>query len=480
MTPFWAIALVVDYILVPFVIASVLRRRREPMAMLAWILVILLMPYLGMGLYLLMGSNRVVRRTRRRRRRVAHLITKLEFWTKQHVEGGGAGFEPHLAEDLRGVAQLGQRLSGMPAVAGNTVRLYQEANETYAALEAAIRAARHHVHMEYYIWRPDETGLYFRDLLVERARAGVTCRLLLDSVGCWRLGRGFVRPLKAAGVEVVFFLPLRPFGRRFSPHMRNHRKIAVVDGQVAFLGSQNIGDEYRGRLRRLSPWYDTHMRIDGPAALFVQRTFAEDWLYAAHENIVGEEYFPRPPRPGESIVQIMPTGPDQNVSPLDHILFAAVSSAQRSIRIATPYFVPGPGLRMALIHACSRGVEVKLVLPSRTDARITLWAARSFYEELLEAGARIYEYEAGVLHSKIVTVDDRWCMLGSANMDVRSFRLNFEVTGLIYDTGVSRALAESIESFCRRARHIALRDVRERGLPRELLEGLARILTPLL
>jgi cardiolipin synthase len=246
------------------------------------------------------------------------------------------------------------------------------------------------------------------------------------------------------------------------------------------MGSQNIGDEYRGRLRRLSPWYDTHLRVNGPAALFLQRTFAEDWLFATRENIGGEQYFPPPERPGRSVIQILPTGPDQNVSPLEQIVFAAVASARETIRITTPYFVPGPGLRMALIHASSRGVRVELVLPTRSDSLIMLWAARSFYAELVDAGVKIYEYDGGVLHSKIVTVDDRWCMVGSANMDVRSFRLNFEITALLYDQDVTRQLSESIARFCHRARIISARDVWHRRLHQQLIEGTARLLTPLL
>lgn len=476
----WAIALVVDYVLVPFVIVSVLRRGREPMAMLAWILFIVLVPYVGIILYWLMGSGRVVYRTRRRRRRVAHLVARLERWARQRAEAGEAALDPQLPEDLRGVARLGERLSGMPATGGNLVEVYQEANRTYAALEAAIRAAQRHVHLEYYIWQPDETGRMFRELLIEKARAGVRCRLLLDAVGCWRLGRRFIRPLTEAGVQVAFFLPLRPFRRRLSLHMRNHRKIAVIDGEVAFAGSQNIGDEYRGRLKRLSPWYDTHMRVRGPAALFLQRTFAEDWLFATREKIDSEDVFPAPARAGSSVVQILPTGPEESVSPLEQVLFAAVSSARASIRVATPYFVPGGALRMALIHACSRGVRVKVVLPTRTDAPITLWAARSFYAELLDAGAEVYEYDAGVLHSKIVTVDNRWCMVGSANMDVRSFRLNFEVTALIYDPQVTRELSASVDGFCQRARTITPRYVWRRPLRQQLLQGAARLLTPLL
>jgi cardiolipin synthase A/B len=474
----WAIVVIGGYVLAPFFVASVLRRRQEPMAMLAWILAIIFLPYAGMILYWLLGSNRVVRRTHRRRRRIAHLIARIETSASQHAQAGEVDTE--LTEDLRGVARLGQHLVQMPATSGNEVRVYQEANATYAAIEAAIRAAEHHVHLEYYIWQADETGRLFRDLLIEKARAGVECRLLLDSVGCWRLGRKFLQPLIEAGVRVAFFLPLYRLRKRFSPHLRNHRKIAVMDGHTAFMGSQNIGDEYRGRLRRLSPWFDTHMRISGPAALFLQRTFTEDWLFATREDLAGQQYFSHPPRPGRSIVQILPTGPDPNVSPLEQIVFAAVSSARRSIRIATPYFVPDPGLRMALIHACARDVRVELVLPTRSDSALVLWAGRSFYAELLEAGVRIFEYDQGVLHSKIITVDDRWCMLGSANMDVRSFRLNFEITALVYDAQVTQELSDSVARFRDMARPMHLREVRNRRLHQQLVEGTARLLTPLL
>jgi cardiolipin synthase len=470
--------LIANYVLAAVVTVSVLRQRKEPMAMLSWIGAVLVLPVLGTLLYWLFGSTWVVRRSRRRRRRVAHLIAKLEAWAKQ--QAGGTGEEPDFPQDLRAIAGLGRRLADLPATRQNAVEVYQESEVTFAALEDAMRAAKHHIHAEYYIWRADETGYFFRDLLIDKARAGVQCRVLLDAFGCFRIGRKFTRPFTEAGGHVAFFMPLRPFRKNISPQLRNHRKIVVVDGKIGFLGSQNIGDEYRGRLKKLSPWYDAHMRVAGPAALLLQRAFCEDWLFATRQDLSGEAYFPEPPRPGHSIVQILPTGPEQNINPLEQILFAAVSSARHKIRIATPYFVPSPALRMAFTYACSRGVTVELVLPTRSDATIVLWAGRSFYRELLERGVKIYEYDGGVLHSKLVTVDDRWCMLGSANMDMRSFRLNFEVTALIYDHRVTRDLAASIDRFCRRARDITLRELRERSRYREVIEGTARLLTPLL
>ncbi len=479
---FWLAFWCVHYLLAVVFVGSVLRRRREPTAMVAWVFAILTVPVLGMVTYWLFGSNRLHRKVRRRRRRRAHLLSRIKGWAAQQTVPHAEGTEAKLPDDLVPIAQLGSGLADMPAIGGNEVKVLEEAEATYAALEEALRGAQQHIHLEYYIWRADETGRRFRDLLIERAREGVECRLLLDAVGCWGVPRSFLRPLVEAGGRVAFFLPLRPFPlrKRWSLHLRNHRKIAVIDGRTAFLGSQNVGDEYRGRKAALSPWYDVHMSVVGPAALFVQSVFAEDWFFAVREQLDSERYFPEPDRAGDATVQILPTGPDQQMSILSQIMFAAVASAHTSIDIATPYFAPDLAMRMALAHACYRGVRVRVVLPTRSDSKLALWAARSFYAELIDAGVEVYEYEEGVLHSKLVTVDDRWCMLGSANMDVRSFRLNFEVTGLLYDASVALALTGYVDRFCAAGRRVTPREVWRQPLARRIGEGAARLFAPLL
>jgi cardiolipin synthase len=482
MPPLWVLLLGMNYALALVCVVRVLRSQREPPSMVIWVVTLLTLPGVGLIVYYLLGSSRLRRKARRRRRRVAHLIRSFQEMTEQRGLPHAAQHGSALPADLAHIERLGRTLGDMPATAGNEVRILQDAEETYAVLEEAIRAARHHVHLLYYIWQPDETGHYFRDLLIARAREGLECRLLLDSVGSHRLGARFLRPLTEAGVRVAFFMPLHlyPLRRRWSLHLRNHRKLAVIDGHVGFTGSQNIGDEYRGRRADLSPWYDTQVRLTGPAALFLQETFAEDWFLATREALAGPAYFPPPPQPGNSFVQILPTGPYEVASVLAHVIFAAVSSAHTSIRIATPYFVPDLPMRMALLHACYRHVPVRLVLPSRSDATLALWAARSFYAELLAAGVEIHEYEQGMLHSKIVTVDDRWCMVGSANMDARSFRLNFEITALIYDAAVAGALAQTVDGFCAQARRITARAAHRLPWRQQVAEGTARLFAPLL
>lgn len=484
MSSLWTAISLLDVGVAILAISYVLRGRKEPVAMIAWVLAIIMLPFVGALLYALMGADRIQRRaTRKRGRRIIPALARLhrpasERTRKADTEIAG----PALPGDLHVIERLGRRLAHNPATSGNAVDVYAEADQRqmYAALEEAIRAAEHHLHLEYYIWQADATGRHFRDLLIERARAGVEVRVLLDAVGCWKLTRRFLAPWREAGVQVRFFMPLYPLRRRWSPNLRNHRKIVVVDGRMAFTGSQNIGDEYRGLRKRLSPWYDTNLRVRGPAALYLQQVFAEDWLFSGGEELSDDAYYPDPDRPGASIVQIVPTGPQQGVAVLGQLVFAAVSCATRSIRIVTPYFVPGSSVREALKHAAYRGVQVELVLPARGDHPLVLWSGRSFYRELVEAGVRIYEFDQGALHSKIMSVDHRWAMIGSANMDIRSFRLNFEVTAVIFDEPLARQVSQSIQGFLERSQNMQSLALARRGMPYELMEGAARLFAPLL
>lgn len=481
MLPLWVWLALLHGLLAGGAVLLILRTRGEPRGMLAWMYCVTLIPILGPTLYALVGSNRVKRKARRRRRNVAHLLNLIDREAEARACTPRDTSGPLLAEDQKVVERLTRRLVEIPAVAGNEVAVYNEAEETYAGLANSIRAARRHIHLQYYIWQPDETGAYFRQLLIDKAKEGVKCRVLLDAVGCFGLSRKFVQPWINAGVQVAFFMPLFPsMTKRWSLNLRNHRKIAVIDGLTAFAGSQNIGDEYRGRLKKLSPWYDTHFRIRGPAALFLQQTFAEDWAFATNERLTGDSIFPPPELCGTSDVQILPTGPDQDVGVLGQLTFAAVSSAKSTIRIGTPYFVPDAALQSALIQACYRGVRVSLVLPTRSDNPLTLWAGRSYYAELLDAGVEIFEFDDGMLHSKIMCVDDRWCMLGSANMDVRSFRLNFEITAIVYDQAVAAGMGRYIETRCNQSRRILANDVWAKGLLTQAKEGFARLFTPVL
>lgn len=451
--------------------------------MLAWIFGILLMPIMGAIFYYMIGERRVRRRTRKIRKRMAPIVQALASSADREESAAAAlrqlKANPGLDDSLRQLAELSSKLGTVPPTTGNSVEASLTAQETYESILQAINGARDHVHLEYYIYRPDATGKMFLDRLVEKARQGVEVRVLIDAIGSWRTSRKFFRPLLEAGGHVAFFLPAIPWRRTWHINCRNHRKIVVVDAEVAFAGSQNIGDEYRSLLRRLGPWKDTHLRLEGPAVRELQEVFVEDWYFAAEENLTGDRYMKRQPARGDSLVQIVPTGPDQEHPILSHIFFAALALARKSIRISTPYFVPDPGLILALQHAAYRGIQVDILIPTKTDSRLVLWAGRSYYQDLVRAGVRIHEFRHGMLHSKVVSIDDTWTLVGSANMDVRSFLLNFEVTALILDENLSRKLRKDFWCDVQNSRSVQLL---EKSGPfwSTLLEGTARLLTPLL
>jgi cardiolipin synthase len=453
------------------------------MAALSWILGILLLPFLGLALYLLIGERRVKRRVKKRRRRRERIVRAIQAASQAKAgTAGSSGAEIPASPDegMLELARLSMKLGQSPLTGGNKVKVFTSAQETYDEILLAIDAATDHVHLEYYIFRPDETGKCFVDRLAEKARTGVEVRLLLDAIGAWRTTRRFLKPLIDAGGKVETFLPAVPIRRHWHINCRNHRKIVIVDGEAAFTGSQNIGDEYRGRRRELAPWHDTHVRIDGPAARELQEIFVEDWYFACEEELTGPKYLRNPAARGESLVQIVPSGPDQETAVLSHIFFSAISLARRTIRISTPYFVPDPGLLLALQHAAYRGLRVEILIPTKTDTLLALWAGRSFYQELIRAGVCIHEHDHGMLHSKTVSIDDRWTMISSANMDIRSFLLNFEVTASIFDQSIAERVARDFAGQLERSRRIpAIADGSAPLVP-SLLEGAARLLSPIL
>lgn len=380
----------------------------------------------------------------------------------------------------RALIRVATRISESVVTRGNDVIVYQDPEALFLSLSLAIESARSHVHLLYYIFTDDETGRAIGDLLAKKARQGVEVRLLLDAVGCWRLSNSFVRRMKRDGIHVAFFLPWGLSKRRLHLNFRNHRKLVVVDGRVGFAGSQNIGDIYLGRLKKYGPWRDTHLKITGPAASSLQEVFVEDWHFATQEDLSADRYFPLPSPAGEKFVQIVASGPDHRPNVMHQLLYAALADARTSVSLMTPYFVPDHAMLMALQSAAYRGVRVRLLLPAKSDNWLVLWAGRSFYHDQLETGIEVYEYDDGMLHSKVVVIDRRWAMVGSANMDVRSFRLNFELTSLIYDTSTAEALQSDFDHLREGARRVVLKDVQSWNYRQTLAAGLARLTSPLL
>ena len=350
----------------------------------------------------------------------------------------------------------------------------------YASLAEAIEAARHHVHLEYYIWNADRTGTRLRDLLCRKARQGVQVRFLVDALGS-PLGRRFLRPLREAGAEVAWFNRMSLFHFRAGLfNFRTHRKIVVCDGQVGFVGGINVSDDESAAVSGRWAWRDTHLRIEGLPAGWLQRTFLEDWYFATGGGPRDASYFPAVGQQAQGPwVQIATSGPDHDWYAIHKLFFALIAAARRRVLISTPYFVPDEPILAAIAGAALRGVDVRLLLPKRNNSFLVAQAARSYFDELLQAGVQVYEYGPRFLHAKTLVADDV-ALVGTANMDNRSFRLNFEVMAAIYDAAAAEALAKTFAADLRHAERCTGRRSRNTPFHLRLIQSAARLLAPVL
>lgn len=456
----------------------VLIRRKDPGSTIAWILTLVFLPVVGALLFLLFGRSRV-RWSAQRKRNADEALRGNLIGFRATPSDVGALPVP-LAGQTGGLFRVGEVLSRSRATAGNRVDVLEGGPAAYAAIGEAIDAAERHVHAEYYLIRPDKTGRWFLDKLMGAASRGVAVRLLCDGWGCFALPRTWVKQLRQQGVQVTFFFPLSSM--LLQPvSLRNHRKIVVVDGTVAFTGGINIGDEYLGQLHSVGAWRDTHIRIHGPAAASLQSVFLRDWYFSTRERPERESFFPPAGEPmGEAYASILTSGPDTDSEAIHRVFFGAIAGARERVFITTPYFVPDRALVVALQMAALQGVEVRIILPSRSNHVVTFHAGRSYYEELIEAGVHIHEYGPGMIHAKMMVVDGVLALVGSANMDLRSFRLNFEVHALIGDGYTARALERSFTADLAQTKEVSLEAWRARSLGSRVAEGAARLVSPLL
>jgi len=448
-------------------VVAVLARRREPAVALAWLLGIVLFPVLGMICFWYFGRDRVRRSARPRLRLLA----------ERRAEESTAGFEL-VAGSLRSLARTAWQSARAPVTVGNLVEVLIDGTEVYPAELAAIEGAQRTVDATYYSFGRDEIGRRFRDALVAAAQRGVRVRLLVDALGSINLG-GFLRPLKRAGGAWHPFLPFNPFDG-LSLNLRNHRKTLVTDSEIGFLGGLNIGDEYLHGTRALGAWRDTSLRIHGPAVAELQAVFADDWAFTTGSETEAKPNPDTIPSLGRCPVQIVPSGPDDRAEAIYDVFFAAISLAKRSLDLATPYFVPDLAIWVAIRSAAMRGVRVRILVPGRNDQWLTAAASRSYGEELMTAGVEIYRYTPGMMHAKTMIIDGEWASVGTANMDVRSFRLNFEVTALLYDPEAIRPLQASFERDVAQSELVDPRRFGERPFFVRAVEGFARLLSPLL
>lgn len=449
---------------------------------MAWILVLVFLPAAGAILFLMFGRDRV--RIPARKKRELDALVQAQVATARD-ESPDADPPSNVAITAispleTALFRIGQRLTRLRATDGNKVDVLVDGGAMYDTLGAAIDAARHHVHAQYYLIRNDATGAWFRDRLVAAARRGVAVRLLCDGFGCFALNGAWKRPILKAGGEIAEFLPMSSWPLQ-PVNLRNHRKIVVVDGVTAFTGGFNIGDEYRGSMPGVGSWRDVHLRIEGPAAAELQRIFFQDWAFATKKPIDPRAYFPRDLAPrGTAKVAVVTSGPDTRTEAIHRMFFGAIVGATREIALTTPYFVPTESLTVAMELAAMRGVDLQIILPGRSNHAATFHAGRSFYTDLLRAGVDIREYVPGIVHAKTLVADSQVALVGSANMDLRSFRLNFEVHTLVHDETTATRLHETFEDDLARCRRVELPAWEARPWSYKVKEGASRLVSPLL
>ncbi|UOY92147.1 cardiolipin synthase [Ectobacillus sp. JY-23] len=449
---------------------------RQPSKTLTWLIVLGIFPVIGFFAYLLFGQNF------RRKRIFARkgLLDEQAFSRyKESMQEREEYLELH--EEQSVLLQLAERIGTSHVSFRTETKVLTNGGETFAAILETLEQAKHHIHMEYYIVRHDGIGTQIKELLIKKAKQGVHVRFLYDAVGSFRLSKKYIKDMTDAGVEIVPFFPVRVPILNDKINYRNHRKIIVVDGNEGFIGGLNIGDEYLGKDEYFGFWRDTHLYLKGEAVQSLQLIFLQDWFYMTGETLVNPIYMAaeRLPRK-DGGVQLIAGGPDNKWETIKHLYFAMITSAKESIWLATPYFIPDDDILSALKIAALAGLDVRLLMPAKPDKRTVFYASRSYFPELLEAGVRIYEYEQGFLHSKIVIVDKSIASIGTANMDMRSFHLNFEVNAFLYGTDSVQKLVTDFETDLTVSRDIHIARFQNRRFVMRIVESAYRLLSPLL
>ncbi|MGH8210110.1 MAG: phospholipase D-like domain-containing protein, partial [Steroidobacteraceae bacterium] len=399
------------------VTTHVLLYKRETNTSAAWIGVAWLAPLLGSVLYLLLGINRVRRRAiSLRGRRPTDLADG---------PAGTPGRDDHLAQ----LEHAGHRITNRPAEKGNAISILRNGDAAYPVMTAAIEAARRSVVLSSYIFRADAAGRKFIDALIGAAQRGVEVRVLIDGIGGGYFASSTYRELRRARVPVARFMHSSLPWRMPFLNLRSHKKILGIDGRIAFAGGLNIGGENVTRDHPAHPVIDTHFRFEGPVVAQLIDVFADDWAFTTGEHLAGAPWFPQvsPVEGGDSVARVVTSGPDQDLEKIEFVILEAIACARASVRIMTPYFLPDDRIITGLALAAFRGVVVDVVLPEHSNHPTLDWGARARIGPLLEAGCRVWTHPPPFDHSKLMTVDDTWCLIGSSNWDVRSFRLNFEL-----------------------------------------------------
>ncbi|WP_281890012.1 cardiolipin synthase [Paenibacillus sp. YYML68] len=447
----------------------------------AWVMVLFFLPGVGFILYLIFGQNLARRKLYRLPVVNRQLVDTLVEQQKEALRLERIPFRDEAAKQSREMILMHLNSAYAIYTQDNEVAIFTEGNRKFQSLLHDIKAAKDHVHLMYFIIRDDALGQRLMETLAAKAREGVQVKLLYDAIGCQALPRTFFQSLREAGGEAAAFFPSRIPYINLRVNYRNHRKLAIIDGRIGYIGGFNVGNEYLGLSARFGHWRDTHLRLTGGAVLHMQALFFLDWELAAGEQPeVEPRYFPIQPHPGQVGLQIVASGPDSEWQQIKNGYIKMIVSARESVYIQTPYFIPDESLITALKMAAVSGVDVKIMIPYRPDHKLVYWASFSYIGDLLSCGVQCYLYDKGFLHAKMIVCDGKTASVGTANVDIRSFKLNFEVNAFIYDTRTALQLKDAFERDMLDSRWLTLAAYNRRPLLHKFREPVARLLSPIL
>ena len=452
------------------ILGIVLAENRNPVKSLAWITVLLLLPIVGIILYIFFGRN--IRNTRMISRRNRRRLKRAERYRNPDLSSLG------LREQTQQQIKLARSLCDAQFFPGNDIRVFTSGQAKMAALEADLKGAKRYINLQYYIFTDDNTGRRIAKILMDKAQEGVKVRVIYDHVGSFRTRNNFWRRMKKAGVEChpFFKVTLPVFGSRIN--WRNHRKLVVIDGTVGYVGGMNIADRYIDGGKNFKSWRDAHLRLTGPAVRSLQYSFAVDWNFMGMPLI--EDEVPETPENGEAGAQLVTSGPMSSWSNDELIYQRAIASAQKRIFIQTPYFLPTDGLLKALQTAALARVDVRIILPQRSDSRMLDYASFSYIAECLRSGIKIYLYEPGMMHAKTMIIDDEVSAVGSTNFDFRSFEHNFEGNMFVYSRQFNERMTSIFMGDLRHSRRLLPSQWARRSYRHKAAESIVRLLSPLL
>ncbi|MDR1156018.1 MAG: cardiolipin synthase [Bacteroidales bacterium] len=468
-------------ITIVFMVILVIQQRGDPMKTIAWLMVVTFVPLLGIVLYFFFGKNyRKEKIFSRKELADSEQIKMLAQY--QPDDKASTSYWPDQA--VAGKAHIMKMLYNSDKVLlteRNRVKILVNGKVTFEHIMTELEKAEKHIHLEYYIIEDDHIGNEVRRILIRKAMEGLEVRVIYDDIGCWSLSDEYILSLKNAGVRVFPFMPVRfPYFTN-KINYRNHRKIIVIDGKVGFVGGLNIADRYISGSEELGLWRDTHLKIEGEAVYSLQSVFLLDWYFVSKRNLHDQDrYFPPVEIADQHLMQIVASGPDSDWASIMQTFFSAIATAKSYIYISTPYFLPNESILTALRTASLSGVDVRMLLPEQSDSKLVSWSSFSYIGQLLDAGIEVYLYRKGFIHSKLMMVDDAFCSIGTANMDIRSFDQNFEVNALIYNQRQTVAMRNIFMNDIKDLKSIRIDDWAKRPRWVVFRESVARLFSPLL